>query len=119
MNDSINFVLAQHPFQKFLIANVTANDFYFLNHVGLKQFTLRYPVSHQTNDVRAKLIELAYQPCSDKPRRPGNESWAILPKLAVDHYAQTFQGGCPLFHRLSSRRTSRSVSIHCQKSGWR
>src|ERR1044072_7069532 len=89
------------------------------------EFTLRHPITHETNYSNACFKQTPYEPPPKQTSCAGHEHRPILPELFVEmsrHVRtqdQTFHGGLLLRHKFSNSLTSRIVSMHCQNASCR
>src|ERR1043165_2732238 len=86
------------------------------------EFTLRYPITHETNYIGACFKQTPYEPAAEQTSCTGHEHRPILPELFVEmsrHVRtqdQTFHGGLLLRNKFSYSLTSRIESMHCQNA---
>src|ERR1051326_1951050 len=89
------------------------------------EFTLRHPITHETNSISACFKQTPCGPAAEQTGCTGQEHRPILPELFVEmsrHVRtqdQTFHGGLLLRHKFSNSLTSRIVSMHCQNASCR
>src|SRR5690242_12806379 len=88
----VDLILAQHSLEHGLIANVTANDLYFFYQATTNQFRLRYPISYETDNIRAALRKVMHERPTDQSSGASHQSRPINPEAV---HSQTFHGGCP------------------------